>query len=129
METLFDIVFDDQPVKKPKTKEASNSKKTVQKKAEKKEQTRQESGWISYTKESRPDIGVPCKFRVKTDSGYSKVFYGYIEFGGYMCTNDTQLIRLKQKYGNAEYKPISDCASVSGCQYGYLNCEKCTKNK
>ena len=128
MDTLFDIVFDDQPVKKPKTKEASNSKKTVQKKAEKKEKT-QESGWISYTKESRPDIGVPCKFRVKTDSGYSKVFYGYIEFGGYMCTNDTQLIRLKQKYGNTEYKPISDCASVSGCQYGYLNCEKCTKNK
>lgn len=128
MDTLFDIVFDDQPVKKSKTKETRNSKKTVQKKAEKKEQT-QESGWISYTKESRPDIGVPCKFRVKTDSGYSNVFYGYIEFGGYMCTNDTQLIRLKQKYGNAEYKPISDCASVSGCQYGYLNCANCTKNK
>lgn len=127
-DSLFDIF--DSPVQKQavprKQRNVSKSKKSVKTDNQKNDQS---VGWLSYTHESKPPVLVPCQFRVKTDTGYSKTFYAYIEYGGYLCTNDTQLLILRKKYSITEYKPISNCDSVLTCNHGYLNCAKCTKNK
>lgn len=88
-----------------------------------------ECNWVQYTKESRPAIIRPCMFRVKIGSKYSNIYYGYISQDKILCTNDTYLIHIKNKYGNMEFSYIHDCLSVDGCPNGYPNCKKCKKRK
>lgn len=133
METLFDMFSTDQETPRnrgrPKKVQDQKQQSAIQSAKKSKSATTVEdkAEWKVYS-ESKPDKLVPCKFRVRTDSGYSKIFYGYIQNGGYLCTDDTQLLQIR-KHGVLEYSVIPGCATIALCPYGYPTCGKCKYKK